>query len=73
MKPILYNGSSGLYETMLHFGLQYYTRDQLRTLARLAGVKRGRNKEDTLKNLLKSGKIDISVKFVVSADGVASK
>lgn len=35
--------------------LKLWSREQLRSLARLKGVKRGRNTADTIKNLRKAG------------------
>ena len=37
---------------------QEYTRDELRLFAKEHKIKRGRNKAETIKNLIKSGKIE---------------
>ena len=41
--------------------LRYFTRKQLRELAKQLGVKIGRDKWDTIKNLVNSGKISLTI------------
>ena len=41
--------------------LMHFTRDELREYAASIEVKQGRNKEDTVKNLLDSGKVTLGV------------
>lgn len=48
---------------LLEMMMQSFTRKQLRKLAILAGIKRGRNKEDTLKNILESDRIQAVIKL----------
>jgi hypothetical protein len=41
--------------------LGHFSRDELRDYARSIGVRTGRNKQDTITNLMESGKLSISV------------
>jgi hypothetical protein len=41
--------------------LDYFSRDELRDYARSIGVRTGRNKQDTITNLIESDKLSISV------------
>lgn len=63
-KGKFYSPYTGLYTAIVDFCMNYYTRDQLREMAKTLKIKHGRNKRDTLTNLLKSGKIDVSLRLI---------
>ncbi len=44
---------------------RFYTRQELRAMAIEAGVERGRNKRDTINNLLWSGSLEVQIEMSV--------
>ena len=61
---------SNASQTTHQFIRNQFTREQLRTLARIHNVPRGRNKMDTIANLLKADKLSVNITVIPDPEAV---